>query len=198
MHLPLRVQQGLTQRMRAQTGMRHGSTTHGNTTWKCDAWEHDMAQCTNDAIYGTTPNEDATASNDVPGITHPPRRDFTSHANEYQRNPPPPDPAYQHLNDRVLGQPAQTAVHELEYGPSTPHPLQQVWGTTSWSTGPQYPAPTAAGVRYCKILNQNLHKPPTTNLLNNTPQMKTVNKAPQTKTRTLKGVPNGTGPDQGI
>ncbi|KAF9510363.1 hypothetical protein BS47DRAFT_1408244 [Hydnum rufescens UP504] len=49
---------------------------------------------------------------------------------------------------------------------------------TSRSTGPQYPAPAAAGVGYCKILNQNPHTPPTTNLLNDMLQTKTVNKPP--------------------
>ncbi|KAF9507845.1 hypothetical protein BS47DRAFT_1366332 [Hydnum rufescens UP504] len=183
-------------------GMRHSSAMHGNTTRQCNVQQHDTAvQCssathgnatqqhTNNAIYGTAPNKDATASNDTPGITHPPRQPCKRAVKaalfawtlllmptNTDATPPPPDPAYQHPNNGVLGGPAQTAVHEPEYGPSTPHPLQRVWGTTS--TGPQYPAPTAAGVGYCKILNQNPHKPPTTNPPNNMPQTKTMNKAP--------------------
>ncbi|KAF9502662.1 hypothetical protein BS47DRAFT_1370108 [Hydnum rufescens UP504] len=69
---------------------------------------------------------------------------------------------------------------------------------TSRSTGPQYPAPAAVGVGYCKILNQNPHTPPTTNLLNDTPQTKTVNKPPRTKTTPSRERPNGPGPDWGI
>ncbi|KAF9516156.1 hypothetical protein BS47DRAFT_1360550 [Hydnum rufescens UP504] len=202
---------------------------NGNATWQRNTWERNTAvQRTgmrhSSTMYGsmtqhTAPNEDATTSNDAPGITHPPWQDFTSRANEYQCNPPPPDPAYQHPNDGVLGGPAQTTIHEPEYGPSTPHPLQRVWDPgqnppkpltinprnntlrtkpTNDSTGPQYPTPAAAGVGYCKILNQNPRKPPTTNPLNNTLQTKTVNKAPRMKTHTLKGVPNGTGPNRGI
>ncbi|KAF9510364.1 hypothetical protein BS47DRAFT_1364569 [Hydnum rufescens UP504] len=85
-------------------GTRHGSATHGNATRQCDIRQHNMAvQCSsvthgnvtqqraNDAIYSTAPNKDATASNDAPGITHPPQQVSSSapttysHAKEQQK-----------------------------------------------------------------------------------------------------------------
>ncbi|KAF9518206.1 hypothetical protein BS47DRAFT_1422667 [Hydnum rufescens UP504] len=95
---------------------------------------------------------------------------------------PPDNPAYRRPNDGPGGTHPNRRTYEPEYGPSTPHPLQRVWGTTkthanaqpqtrerpptnenrredvqtavrtSRSTRPQYPTPAAAGVGYYKIL----------------------------------------------
>ncbi|KAF9510366.1 hypothetical protein BS47DRAFT_1364571 [Hydnum rufescens UP504] len=95
----------------------------------------------------------------------------------------------QRANDAIYSTaPNKDATHQMMHQESHTHHSR----CGDSISGPQYPAPAAAGVGYCKILNQNPHKPQP-QPPNNTPQTKTVNEAPQTKTRTLEGVPKWSG-----
>ncbi|KAF9502635.1 hypothetical protein BS47DRAFT_1370128 [Hydnum rufescens UP504] len=85
----------------------HGNATHGNAT------------------YGNAPNKHATVPNEAPR-NHTPATVTTSRVNEYPRKNPH-NPARRHLNE---GTRTNCRTCELEYGSSTPHPLQRVWGTT--------------------------------------------------------------------
>ncbi|KAF9508732.1 hypothetical protein BS47DRAFT_1365727 [Hydnum rufescens UP504] len=142
---------------------------------------HDNAP--NDMTHGNMPNEEVTALNKGPRNHTPAMAGVWSYIRSSLRAPTNTDtkpPVALPIDARMMG-PGGTHpnchTHELEYGPST-HTccsrcgvLQRRTHTphhTSWSTGPQYPAPTAAGVGYCKILNQNPHTPPTTNSLKDT------------------------------
>ncbi|KAF9502667.1 hypothetical protein BS47DRAFT_1370102, partial [Hydnum rufescens UP504] len=125
----------------ATHGMRHGSAMHGNVTRS--ATYGNMTQARNTAMHQLTrytapsPNEDATMSNDAPGITHPL---WLGHHFPHERIPmqKPPGTGMKQMSQRRMNEQTNERRH-----------AQEAMEKTSRET--ESHAPAVAGVCYIRL-----------------------------------------------